>query len=53
VVSERFAPCHPQCMSPARSGYRELGIENISLDDNLSCMPKKPSMEEEKRDDRT
>jgi hypothetical protein len=39
-------------MSPTRSGYRELGLEIVSLDENLSRTPKKPSMVEEKRDDR-
>jgi hypothetical protein len=40
-------------MSPTRSGYRELGLELVSLEENFSCMPKKPSMEGEKKDDGT
>jgi hypothetical protein len=31
-------------MSPTRSGYRELGLELVSLEENFSRMPKKPSM---------
>jgi hypothetical protein len=34
-----------------RSGYRELGLELVSLGDDHSCHPKKPPMVEEKRDD--
>jgi hypothetical protein len=40
-------------MSPTRSGYRELGLELVSLEENHSRTPKKPSMVEEKRDDGT
>jgi hypothetical protein len=40
-----------QCMSPTRSEYRKLGLELVSLEDNLSCTPKKPSMAEEKKND--
>ena len=36
-------------MSPTRSGYTELGLELVSLEDNLSYQPKRPPMEEEKR----
>jgi hypothetical protein len=32
-----------------RSGYRELGLELVSLEDNLSCQRKRPPMVEEKR----
>jgi hypothetical protein len=39
-------------MSPMRSEYRKLGLELVSLEDNLSHMPKKPSMVEEKKNDR-
>jgi hypothetical protein len=35
-----------------RSGYRELGLELVSLEDNRSRPPKQPPMVEEKRDDR-
>jgi hypothetical protein len=37
-------------MSPTRSGYRELGLELVSLEDNHSHQPKWPPMVEEKRD---
>jgi hypothetical protein len=36
-------------MSPTRSEYRKLGLELVSLEDNRSHMPKKPSMAEEKK----
>jgi hypothetical protein len=52
VVSEQAALDHFfQCMSPTRSEYRKLGLELVSLEDNLSRMPKKPSMVEEKKND--
>jgi hypothetical protein len=35
-------------MSPTRSGYRKLGLELVSLEENL---PKQPLMVEEKRDE--
>jgi hypothetical protein len=35
-----------------RSKYRKLGIELISLEDDHSHMPKKPSMSEEKKNGR-
>jgi hypothetical protein len=38
-------------MSLTRSEYRKLGLEIVSLEDNLSRTPKKPSMEEEKKND--
>ena len=38
-------------MSPTRSKYRKLGLELVSLEDNCSCTPKKPSMVEEKKND--
>jgi hypothetical protein len=34
-----------------RSEYRKLGLELVSLEENLSCTPKKPSMLEEKKND--
>jgi hypothetical protein len=37
-------------MSPTRLGYRELGLKLVSLEENHSHMPKRPSMMEEKRD---
>jgi hypothetical protein len=40
-----------QCMSPTRSEYRKLGLELVSLEENLSRTPKKPSMAEEKKND--
>jgi hypothetical protein len=33
-------------MSSTRSEYRKLGLELVSLDENRSNMPKKPSMAE-------
>jgi hypothetical protein len=38
-------------MSPTRSKYSKLGLELVSLEENLSCTPKKPSMAEEKKND--
>jgi hypothetical protein len=40
-----------QCMSPMRSDYRKLDLELVSLEENHSHMPKKPSMVEEKKND--
>jgi hypothetical protein len=40
-----------QCMSPTRSEYRKLGLDLVSLEDNHSHTPKKPSMVEEKKND--
>jgi hypothetical protein len=40
-----------QCMSPMRSKYSKLGLELVSLEENLSHTPKKPSMAEEKKND--
>jgi hypothetical protein len=40
-----------QCMSPTRSEYRKLGLELVSLEDNHSRTPKKPSMAEENKND--
>jgi hypothetical protein len=39
-------------MSTTRFEYSKLGLELVSLEDNLSCMPKKPSMAEENKNDR-
>jgi hypothetical protein len=41
-----------QRRSPTRSGYRDLGLELVSIEDKHSRYPKQPPMEEEKRDDR-
>jgi hypothetical protein len=41
-----------QCMSPTRSEYRKLGLKLVSLEENLSHTPKKPSMVEENKNDR-
>jgi hypothetical protein len=35
-----------------RSGYRDLGLKLVSLEDNHSRLPNQPPMVEEKRDDR-
>jgi hypothetical protein len=52
VVSEQAAlDCFFQCMSPTRSEYRKLGLELVSLEDNFSHTPNKPSMAEEKKID--
>ena len=40
-----------QCMSPTRSEYNKLGLELVSLEDNRSRPPKKPSMAEERKND--
>jgi hypothetical protein len=38
-------------MSPSSFEYSKLGLDLFSLEYNLSYMPKKPSMEEEKKND--
>jgi hypothetical protein len=38
-------------MSWTRSGYKELGLELVSLEDKSSHTPKRTLMEEEKKDD--
>jgi hypothetical protein len=38
-------------MSLTRSEYRKLGFELVSLEDNLSRTPKKPSIVEENKND--
>jgi hypothetical protein len=40
-----------QCMSPTRSEYSKLGLELVSLEENRSHTPKKPSMAEENKND--
>jgi hypothetical protein len=40
-----------QCVSPTRSEYGKLGLELVSLEENRSRTPKKPSMVEEKKKD--
>ena len=52
MVSEKAALDHFQCMSPTRYEYRKLGLKLVSLEDNRSRTPKKPSMVEEKKNDR-
>jgi hypothetical protein len=39
-------------MCMMRSEYRKLGVELVSLEHNLSHMPKKPSMAEENKNAR-
>jgi hypothetical protein len=51
VVSKQAALDRFQCMSPARSEYRKLGLELVSLEENRSRTPKKPSMEKENKND--
>jgi hypothetical protein len=40
-----------QCITTTWLGYRELGLELVSLGDNHSRRPKQPPMVEENRDD--
>jgi hypothetical protein len=52
VVSEQVALDHFfQCMSLMRYEYKNLGLELVSLEENHSCKPKKPSMVEENKND--
>jgi hypothetical protein len=51
VVSEQATPFRFLVHVPTRSGYRELGLELVSLEDNRSRQPKRPPMVEEKRDE--
>jgi hypothetical protein len=37
-------------MSPKRSGYKELGIKHVSLEEKISHMPKRPLMVGEKKE---
>jgi hypothetical protein len=39
-------------MSSTRFKYRKLGLELVSHEDNRSRTPKKPSMAEEKKNDK-
>jgi hypothetical protein len=39
-----------QRMSPMRSEYSQLGLEFVSLEENHSRTPKKPSMAAEKKE---
>jgi hypothetical protein len=41
-----------QCMFPTRSRYNKLGLELVSLEENISRMVKKPSKVKEKKNDR-
>ena len=36
-----------------RLGYKELGLEVVSLEEKISRMPKQPLMEGQKKDDGT
>jgi len=38
-------------MSPTRSGYKELGLELVSLEEKISLTPKRPLMVGENKDD--
>jgi hypothetical protein len=50
VVSKKVVLGHFfQCISLTRSKYINLGLELVSLEENHSRTPKKPSMEEEKK----
>jgi hypothetical protein len=40
-------------MSPTRSGYKELGLKLVSLEEKICHMPKRPLMVGEKKDDGT
>jgi hypothetical protein len=40
-----------QCISLTRSEYSKLGLDIVSLEENFSHTPKKPSMAEEKKND--
>ena len=51
MVSEQATLDRFQCMSPTRSEYSKLGLELVSLEDDLSRTPKKSSMVEEKKND--
>jgi hypothetical protein len=39
-------------MSSMRFEYNKLGLKLVSLEENISHIPKKPSMAEEKKDDK-
>jgi hypothetical protein len=40
-------------MSPTRSEYKELGLELVSLEERSSCIPKRPPIAGENKDDGT
>jgi hypothetical protein len=40
-------------MSPTRSEYKELGLKLVSLEEKISCTPKRPFMAGEKKYDGT
>jgi hypothetical protein len=40
-------------MSPTRSGYKELGRKLVSLEEKISCTPKRHLMAGENKDDGT
>ena len=52
LYQRRFLLIVFQCMSSTRSKYNKLGLELVSLEENCSHIPKKPSMVEEKKNDR-
>jgi hypothetical protein len=52
VVSEQATLDHFSVHVPTRSEYSKLGLELVSLEDNFSHTPKKPSMAEAKKNDR-
>jgi hypothetical protein len=41
-----------QCISLTRSEYSKFGLELVSLEENISLTPKKPSMAEENKNDK-
>ena len=52
MVSEQAVlGCFFQCMSPTRSKCIKLGLDLVSLEENLSRTPKKSSMVEENKND--
>jgi hypothetical protein len=53
VVSERYAPCRLNACPQTRSEYKELGLELVSIENKSSCMPKRPLMAGENKDDGT
>jgi len=40
-------------MPPTRSEYKELGLEIVSLEEKISCTPKRPLMAGENKDEGT
>ena len=38
---------------PNKARYKELGLKLVSLEEKISCMPKRPLMEGENKDDET